>query len=208
MARKRIKISAAYNDFSKQLVSLKKFDGHNQVNFQNNTISKKQLHFLTESIFFNAFRDYENLVRDVFILYTQEKKRSNGQKVKSYLKPKDFFHAENLIKSSMPFLDWNSPDTLISRSELYLKDGYPIKDPYSANRTELTNFKRLRNHIAHNSVESLSAYKKVLRSYYGVNPLRVPSVGEYLLLTSKTDNTKYHLLEFFDLLEDMANRIK
>lgn len=208
MAQRRIKISAAYADFSKQMKSLRKFDSTNQTNFQNNDLSKKQLHLLTESIFFNGFRDYENLVRDIFILYTQEKKRTNGRKVKSFLQPKDFFHAENLIKSSMSLLDWNSPNTIIERSELYLKDGYPIKAPYTSNRTQLTNYKRLRNHIAHNSVESLSGYNKVLRSYYGVNPLKTPTVGEYLLLTSKVDNTKYHLLEFFDLLEDMADKIK
>lgn len=208
MAGKRIKVSAAYNDFSKQIKSLRKFDDLNQTNFQNNELSKKQLHLLTESIFFNGFRDYENLVREIFILYTQEKKRTNGDKVKSYLQPKDFYHAENLIKSSMQFLDWNTPDTIIERSELYLKDGFPIKAPYTIYRTHLTNYKRLRNHIAHNSVETLSAYKKVLRGYFGVNPLQTPSVGEYLLLTSKTDATKYHLLEFFDLLEEMASRIK
>lgn len=208
MAIKRIKISAAYNDFSVQIKSLRNFDSTNQTNFQSNNLSKKQLHFLTEFIFFSAFREYENLVRDIFILYTQEKKRTNGKKVKSFLKPRDFFHAENLIKSSMQYLDWNTPNTIIERSELYLKNGYPIKTPYTANRTVLLKYKRLRNHIAHNSVESLNGYKKVLRSYYGTNPLKILSVGEYLILTSKQDLTKYHLLEFFDLIEDMADRIK
>lgn len=208
MAKKRIKISAAYNDFCSQINSLKSFDSTNQTNFQNNGLSKKQLHFLTESIFFNAFREYENLVRDVFLLYTQEKKRMDGRKVTSYLNPKDFFHAESLIKSSMPFLDWNTPNKVIERSELYLKDGYPIKTPYTVYRTELFQYKRLRNHIAHNSAESLKSYMKVLRSYFGTNPLNTPNVGEYLVLTSKQDGTKYHLLEFFDLIEEMANRIK
>lgn len=208
MAQKRIKISAAYNDFSSQINSLRSFDATNQTNFQSNKLSKKQLYFLTESIFFNAFREYENLVRDIFVLYTQEKKRTNGRKVKSYLQPRDFYHAENLIKSSMKFLDWNTPNTIIERSELYLKDGYPIKTPYTTNRTSLVQYKRLRNHIAHNSIESLSGFKKILRSYYGTNPLKIPSLGEYLVLTSKQDATKYHLLEFFDLIEDMADRIK
>jgi len=108
----------------------------------------------------------------------------------------------------MQFLDWNTPNTIIERSELYLKDGYPIKTPYTANRTALSQYKRLRNHIAHNSIESLPGFKKILRSYYGTNPLKTPSVGEYLVLTSKQDASKYHLLEFFDMIEDMADRIK
>lgn len=208
MSKKRIKISAAYNDFSSQIKSLRVFDQNNQINFQNRNLTKKQLHILTESTFFSAFREYENFIRDVFVLYTQEKKRLNGQKVKSYLKPKDFFHAESLMKSALPFLDWNKPDIVIARSELYLKEGYPIKDPYTINRTKLSLFKDIRNHIAHNSIESLKGFRRILRGYYGTNPLKTPSVGEYLLLTSKTDTTKYHLLEFFDLIEDMADNVK
>lgn len=208
MVRKRIKISAAYNDFVKELNRLKTFDKQNQVNFQNGTLTKKQLHFLTESIFFNSFREYENFVRDIFLLYTQEKKNANNDNVKSFLKPKDFEHAEKLIQSSMSIIDWNSPDTIISRSELYLKDGFPVKTPYSSNRTKLSSYRTLRNHIAHNSSVSLKNYLKVLRAYYGTNPLTIPPVGEYLLLNSHINQHNYTLLDFFDTLEDMANRLK
>lgn len=208
MAKKRIKISAVYNDFSKTIDGLKSFDEKNQENFQNGVLSKKQLHFLTESIFFNGFREYENFIRDIFLLYTQEKKNSNNDKITSYLKPIDFFHAERLIQSSMNIIDWNSPDTIINRSELYLKDGFPIKTPYTTNKTKLTDYRRLRNHIAHNSTKSLDDYKKVLRGYYGVNPLNTPSVGEYLLLTSKVNTHNYNLMDFFDLLKDMADNLK
>ncbi|MNY60875.1 hypothetical protein D3C86_1974850 [compost metagenome] len=89
-----------------------------------------------------------------------------------------------------------------------MKDGFPIKIPYTINRTKFSSYKSLRNHIAHNSTKSLEDYKKVLRAYFGTNPLINPSVGEYLLLTSKQDRRKYHLLEFFQLLEDMANSLK
>ena len=205
--KKRIKVSAVYNDFSKELKRLKQLDKNNQINFQNGLLSNKQIHILVESNFFSVFREYENYIRDIFLLYTQEKCRKNGTNVKSYLKPKDFFHAEKLMQSSLNFLDWNSPDTIIERSEVYLKDGFPIKSPYTINRVKLTEYKKLRNHIAHNSFQSLAAYKKVLRTYYGTNPLSIPSVGEYLLLTSKNDPNKYNLLEFFDLIEDMANLV-
>jgi hypothetical protein len=208
MAKKRIKISAAYNDFSKIVDSLKSFDEKNQENFQNRILSKKQLHFLTESVFFNGFREYENFVRDIFLLYTQEKKNSNNDKVTSYIKPIDFFHAEKLIQSSMSIIDWNNPETIIKRSELFLKDGFPIKTPYTTNKTKLNDYRRLRNHIAHNSTKSLEEYKKVLRGYFGVNPLNIPNVGEYLLLTSKVNSYNYNLLDFFELLKNMADNLK
>lgn len=208
MSKKRIKISAVYNDFVKEIASLRNFDKTNQENFQNHKLSKRQLYILTESVFFNAFREYENFVRDIFLLYTQEKKNENGDKIKSYLKPKDFFHAEKLIQSSMKIIDWNSPDTIIERAELYLKDGFPIKIPYTTNRTKFSTYRTIRNHIAHNSTKSLEDYKKVLRAYYGTNPLTNPSVGEYLLLTSKVNRRNYNLLDFFKLLDDMAESLK
>lgn len=72
-------------------------------------------------------------MRDVFLLYCLEKRPQTGKKVGSYLKPKSFHHAEQLIQSSMPFLDWVSPETVVSRAELYLDQGFPIKLPVATN---------------------------------------------------------------------------
>ncbi|MDQ0593744.1 hypothetical protein QFZ37_002113 [Chryseobacterium ginsenosidimutans] len=208
MNKKRIKISAVYNDFIQEINSHKKLDELNQDNFQTKKITKKQLHVLTEFVFFNSFIAYENFIRDIFLLYVLGKKNNNNDNVISYLKPKDFFHAEKLIQSSMNIVDWNSPDIIIERAELFLKDGFPIKIQYTTNKTKLNSYKSLRNHIAHKSSKSLESYKKVVRAYYGVNPLNTPSVGEYLLLTSKVDTTKYHLLETFDLFTTLSNNLK
>ncbi|PPK98237.1 hypothetical protein [Parapedobacter indicus] len=208
MSKKRVKIAAVYNDLVRELNGLKKLDTLNQTNFQESKISKKQLHVLTEFIFFNAFIAYENFIRDTFLLYTLEKKNSRNDIVTSYLKPKDFFHAEKLIQSSMTVIDWNSPDTIIERAELYLKDGFPIKAYYISTKSKLTSYRLLRNHIAHKSSKSLDGYKKVLRQYYGIIPLQTPTIGEYLLLTSKTDRTKYHLLEIFEFFEILSSSIK
>lgn len=207
MSKKRIKVSAAYNDFTKKIKQLRSFDEKNQNNFNKKLLSKSQLYILTESAFFSGFREYENFIRDVFLLYSQGKPRTNGDIVTTYLNPTDFFHAEKLIKSSMHFLDWNTPDTIIARSELYLKNGFPFKQPYITNKAKLLDYKKIRNHIAHNSPESLGKYKNILISYYGTLPLKIPSVGEYLVLTSKNDINKYNLIVFFDLMEDMAINI-
>lgn len=204
MAKKRIKISGAYNEFIHELTVYKNFDRANQRSFDRRALSSKQLHILTESVFFNSFILYENFVRDVFLLYTQGKKNRNRDAITSYLNPIDFFHAEKLIQSSMQVVDWNTPDIMINRAELYLKDGIPIKLPYIANRNRLQTAKTLRNHIAHNSIKSLQAYKSVLIAHYGALPIRIPSVGEYLLLTSRTNRNNYILMDFFELIEEMA----
>ena len=112
-----------------------------------------------------------------------------------------------LVKSSMLFLDWSSPDTLIERAEAYLKDGYPLKTPLSTNLESLRTLKRVRNHIAHMSSKSMVEFKKVLKTHHGTIPLGLARSGEYLLLPCKNDSTTYYLNSFMDLMEDVAVKV-
>jgi hypothetical protein len=160
-----------------------------------------------KQFFFAGFRAYESFIRDVFLLYCMEKRPQSGKKAKSYLKPRTFEHAELLIQSSMPFLDWTNPSTVISRAELYLENGYPIKGPYARYLDRFRDFKHIRNHIAHSSKESLENYKKVLRKHFGTIPLIIPSPGEFLLQLDKKDASKYLLLTFFEIIENLATDI-
>lgn len=209
MPKARRKISAVYNDFYKEIKQLEKLDQKNQAKFSNekNRIFKYQLIILTEALFFAAFREYENFLREVFLLYCLEKSPRSGIVVKSYLKPKDFLHAESLIKSSMRFIDWANTSNLISRAEIYLQQGHPIKTPLSTNLDTLNDYRYIRNHIAHNSPESLEEYKKVLRKHLGTIPMNIPRPGEFLLLIDKKTPSKYKLLAFFDLMEKIADQL-
>jgi len=203
MPLQRRKISAVSKEFKNEIKRLKRFDADNQKRFNSRQISTVQLHFLTEAIFFRAFRAYERLLRDLFLLYCQEKLHSSGRKAKSYLQPRNFLHSELLIKSSLKFLDWNNPDIVIQRAELYLMDGFPFKIPLNTYRSELHDYRKIRNHIAHDSYESWNGYLSVLRKYYRTIPLRIPPPGEFLLLRDRTDPAKYKLLVFFDIMENL-----
>ena len=213
MPKYRIKISAVYKDFNKELRILERFDSENQKRFSGGlgitqtNITRHQLHFLTEAVFFRAFRAYERFVRDIFLLYCQEKSPRSGARVISFLKPTSFNHSEELIKSSLRYLEWTNPDDVIRRSELYLKDGFPIKLPYATHRETLQDFRRIRNHIAHDSIESLNGYKVALRRHFGTIPLRLPAPGEFLLLTDRSDPTKYKLLVFFNLMKTISSEL-
>lgn len=208
MSSARRKISAAYIDFIKEIKRLEKFDRQNQARFTTNGlstgISRRQLYLLTEALFFAGFRAYENFLRDIFLLYCLEKRPRSGQIVSSFLKPKDFLQAEDLIKSAMPFLDWSNPTKMIERAETYLDHGFPIKLPISTNKDILLDYKNIRNHIAHNSRESMDNYKRVLIKHYGTIPIRIPSPGEFLLVIDKKNKTKYKLLIFFDKMKEIA----
>ena len=202
--KNRVKVSASYNSFIKEIERLKKFDFANHNKFLKKELTKSQIELLVESIFFAAYRSYEGFLREIFLLYCLEKQPKRKPKVKSFLKPKDFEHSEQLIKSSMRYLDWTSPDTVIDRSEIYLHNGHPIKLPFTTNKQSLYEFRKIRNHIAHNSVESQSEYEKVIKNYYNYLPLTIPSPGQYLMLTLKKKTGNYILLDFFELMKTIS----
>jgi hypothetical protein len=203
--KNRIKISACYNSFILEISRLERFDYQNHIKFNRNELTKAQMELMVESIFFAGFRAYEGFIREIFVLYCLQKTTSRKTNIKSYLKPKNFEHSELLVKSSMPFLDWTKPETVIERAELYLENGYPIKLPYTTNLQQLKNFKTLRNHIAHNSSESEIQYEKLVRNYYhGIRPLQIPSPGQYLMLTSRNNLAHYLLLDFFSLMKTIS----
>ena len=205
----RRKISAVTRDFNSEIVRLERFDSESQKKFSSSIhpFSKNQLHFLTASIFFRAFRAYEKFVRDIFLLYSLGKKTDSGKKALSYLNPKGFLHAETLIKSQLRFLDWGNPDIVIERAETYLRNGDPIKLPLSSNREALQDYRKIRNHIAHDTKESFNGYISVLRKHFGTIPLSVPCPGEFLLKSDRADHSKYKLQVYFELLKAMLGSL-
>lgn len=201
----RIKVSSALKAFSAAIDALMRLDRDNQTRFSRLTpADKRSLVMLSEGIFVSAFREFETFLEEIFVLYTLEKKTITNVKPRSYLNPRNYDHALELIKSSMPFLDWTSPDTVISRAETYLHNGVPVKLPLSAHRVVLQDMKKVRNHIAHNSKESLKEYKKVLQKHYRTLPLSIPKPGEYLLLMVPATPTEHYLLNYLNKLKTIS----
>jgi len=211
----RVKISAPYREVIQQIDSFIRIDKNNQQRFGSTSTKKPEHNFstqqfllLTEALFISAYTQFEAFLEDVFLLYTLEKPTISNIRPKSYLSPRDFDHAFDLIKSSMPHLDWTDPDTVIKRAETYLKDGGPIKNVLAGNRVLLNNMKRIRNHIAHNSRESLKQYKSVLLDHYKIVPLKIPRPGEFLLNMVPQSNPRIHyLLHYLQNIKRIATEI-
>ncbi|PHS00185.1 MAG: hypothetical protein COA80_02995 [Leeuwenhoekiella sp.] len=201
----RIKISAAHRDFSTELNSLVRLDTINQ---SNSGLSRSQLELLTEGVFLSAFRAYENYVEEVFLLYTLEKKSLSGVKPKSHLKPKNYNHSRDLIRSSMPFLDWSNPESVMERASIYLESGEPLRSALGGAVRDLLDMKILRNQIAHNSEESRRTYAKLLRREYGTAPLKIPPPGRHLLRTvPRTNPSEHYLINYINKLLSVGSAI-
>lgn len=212
MSRNRRSLSGPYRDLKSEISKLSRIDDENQRKFSPGPgrpslgmLSLYQIHLLTESVFSQAFRSFESFVRDIFLLYCLEVRPKSGKRVVSYIQPQSFTHAEKMIKSSMPFLDWSSPDVIIERSEMYLKNGFPVKDVFTSRRQVFRHMKSLRNHIAHDSIESNSRYLKVLRNYYGTTPVKIPRPGKFLLEPDRNNSSQYLLKYYLNFLIETAD---
>lgn len=203
----RRRVSAPYREFINELDALTRLDADNQSRFSSSA-SRRQLILLSEGVFFSTFRVFERFLEDVFVLYTLEKPSISGLKYRSYLKPRNFSHGRELIQSSMPYLDWTSPDNVLSRSETYLVEGAPIKGAIVSSMDTLRDMKKIRNHIAHDSRESLIGYKAVITKHYKTIPLSIPRPGEYLLqMVPKSTPSKHYLVHYIENIKTVGNMV-
>lgn len=176
-------VAEAHNSFRRDITTLFLLDQRTQA--QNPSLVSSQIATINEAIFVRAFRAYENLLESIFIDYVQGENTLGGGNVVSYLRPRDAIHAYEMVKSSQPFLEWNRPSTVLARSETYLDCGGPIKTVLAAKQSLLQDFRKLRNHIAHNSRTSTEDYKKVVQHYLTTLPLTLPTPGEFLQLSKR-----------------------
>ena len=186
MAMRR-KFSSAHKELDSALRYLERLDDQNQQRAAprigrpaTDMLSRSQLYSLNESAFFAAFRALENFVEECFILYTMGKRNIGNSTAKTYILSRDYERNRRIIKSGNHYLDWNTPERVIERAELFLKEGEPVKRIFQSNADVLRRMKRIRNHIAHNSDESNSDFRKVVRHELGALPVRFPSAGEFL----------------------------
>jgi len=207
----RRKISASLGGFLKATRRLRSLDSQVQGAYlagfgggRGIVLQKWQAYLVAEGVFISLFTSFENFLEEVFLLYCMERPNLSGEKPTSFLKPRSYQHAAEMIKSSQPFLDWASPDTVIDRCKVYLLDGMPVKNVLTTNLTMLRDLKKIRNHISHRSRESEMEYIKVLRRNFKTTPARIPGVGEFLLMDDPHNVGSYFLNSFFDFYEKIA----
>jgi hypothetical protein len=151
-----------------------------------------------------AFSSYELFLEEVFILYVRGRPSCSGAMVGSFLRPRNNSHARDMIKSGMRFLEWNSPDTVVDRCDMYLAADSPIKQALTTSLDRLRRMRRVRNAIAHRSDEARGEFVAAVRGELQALPLKVPEPGEFLLMGDPFSPPNYFLLTYLDVFRRVA----
>lgn len=189
-------LSDAHSEFRREMLRSHLYD--QQLN-DNPPAQIAQSFLLREAIYLNSYVAMERLLEKTFIAFSIGEATLSGVHPNRYLQPTSEQHAYEMVKSSLPFLDWTSPDTVVSRCEIYFQNGDPLKTKVAARMDFLRHAKRIRNHLAHRSRESASEFTKAINFFLPTPPLApISQPGEFLgLVPSSGPCRNIRILKFF-----------
>lgn len=152
-----------------------------------------------EAVFLRAFTAYESDVERLFLHYVTGGSSLQGEAANSFLSITDEYQARKLIKAANKFLYWAKPQDIKATAETYIERGWPLVDMLATSTHVLADCERIRNRIAHNSLEAMQQFAVVQRNYLGTERLFPITPGQFLRIRS-TRLRKLHLAHFLETL--------
>ena len=109
--------------------------------------------------------------------------------------------ARKITRAGWRFLSWAKPQDIRTTAENYIENGWPISDMMRAKSHELSDCERVRNRIAHNSIESRLRFNVVQRNLLQTERLFPITPGQLLRIRS-TRLKKLYIGHFLDVMND------
>lgn len=145
-----------------------------------NTATSKDK-FFAEAVAFRLFRNYERLLRAVFLDSCSRDTTLSGQPITSKLKCPDWETAEEILKSGNRFLDWGNIENTKRNASLIFNNGFPVSDLVAPVYSNLFDLQRVRNFIAHDSAEAIRGLEKIKPNYLPAGRAMPSTAGEFLI---------------------------
>lgn len=139
-----------------------------------------QVEIIAELSFLRIFIAWENFLEKSFIRYLVGAKSPSGYRPAILVNPQNMSHALDLISSGREYVRWNSASEVITRSEIYFRDGGPYKNALLGATTDLNDMNTIRNRIAHKSTFSKNKFSDFVRIKFG-HGKRGMTPGRFLL---------------------------
>lgn len=164
---------------------------------------KVSLQLSVEYIFLSGFKVWENFIEKVFISQSRYNDPVSGKRTFPYLAPKTEIHALNMIQLEKQYVDWTSPDHIITRADILFRSPQVITDPIKNSLQDLRDAKKIRNYIAHGSEESKSKFVNMARSRTG----RIYCTAGEFLLGCPTGLPTHYALHYLNLFKGLVKDI-
>lgn len=159
-----------------------------------------------EAIFLRAFTAYENDLEALFLHYVTGGLSSNGIAAHSFLRADDTAHARRLTRAGIKFLSWAKPSETRTTADTYLRNGWPISSMMSAKAQDLADCERVRNRIAHSSIEADQQFNLVQRNMLQTERIFSLTPGQFLRIRNKR-HRKLHLAYYLEVLNETLQAI-
>lgn len=159
-----------------------------------------------EALFLRAFTAYENDLEKLFLHYVTGGLTLDGKAANTYLKVTDEAAARKLTKAGNKFLSWAKPEKIRETAENYIKNGWPISNMINAKSQDLADCERIRNRIAHNSIESIVCFNAVQRNLLQTERLFPITPGQFLRIRN-TRLKQLHIGHYVEVMNETLDAI-
>ncbi len=123
---------------------------------------------LAEMAWIQLFLAWEEFLEETFVRYLVGARPPRGRRPHPLIVVRSLEQARKLILGEgRSYLDWTEPNRLISRAELFFKDGEPYRTAIQSASLHLSRMKKIRNRIAHRSRTAEKKYEELLLELYG-----------------------------------------
>lgn len=154
-----------------------------------------------EALFLRAFTAYESDVEKMFLHYVTGGLSIQGRRANTYLSITDEALARKITKGSYKFLSWAKPAEIKNTAENYIENGWPLVDMMATKTKDLADCERVRNRIAHNSLEAAQQFNIVQRNMLTTERLFTLAPGQFLRMRNSRLR-KLHLTHYANVLND------
>lgn len=161
---------------------------------------------LAEGIFIRGFTAFENCLEDLFLHFSSGGRSKSGNLASSRISGCSREEAREIIKNGHRFLDWSSPRAIKDRSSIFFHDGEPFSTQMNSISGSFSDAEKIRNMIAHDSIESGIAYTEVQRRLFTAERPFKMTPG-HLLRTRHNKRKMHQCAVYFSDLADAAHLV-
>jgi hypothetical protein len=168
-------------------------------------LHQPQVDLIFELAFLKIFIAWEQFLENTFIRYMCGASSLSGKKLARIVSVKHLDDALRVICGERPYADWATVEIVVDRANRFFDSGEPYATPLQSAAAELTNIRRIRNHIVHHSSKSREDFNKLLVSTYGFRPQGM-TAGRFLRRYLNVHGQQ-HIQEYAKTLESLAKMI-